>query len=175
MCINSFKFMKKKAGQIFLVGSFLFIIMILGIGLLQNAIFHNSPDYQFEYLAKNIQNEMLKTLEYEIITGEEKIENFTDLTSKYLTESYPNANFMFIYGLENFSFSSRIFDSEIPFEVKGLNFESGSQKQFKVYSIDDNISITLNEGTLSVPIYPGGIAHFLIILEENGEVFIGFS
>ena len=167
--------MKKKGGQIFLIGSFLFVIIILGFGLLQNSIFNDSPNYQFEYLAKNVQGEMLKTLEYNLFTGENVIENFTELASEHIKESYPNANFIFIYGSENISFQSYISNPETSLVVEELSFDQGSQKQTKIYQTNEEILITLNGEETSVTVYPGGIAHFLIILEENDEVFVGFS
>jgi hypothetical protein len=167
--------MKKKGGQIFLIGSFLFVIMILGFGLLQNSIFNDSPNYQFEYLARNVQGEMLKTLEYDLFTGEEVIENFTELTSEYVKESYPNANFIFIYGSEVISFKSYISNPETSLEVEDLSFNQGFEKQTGSYQTNGEILITLNGEDILVQVYPGGIAHFLIILEENNEVFIGFS
>jgi hypothetical protein len=168
----------QKRGQVFLIGASLFIILILGLTSFSNYIESESGNYRFDEIAKNVKNEMVRVVEYDISNGDSSLEDFINKTSVYLRKNYPDASFIFIYGEEtNINFLNYASSNGKLIKVDGVSFQSptnGLSENLNNMG-SDTYTIKLNGVDYIANVYPSIQVYFAIEQIEKNEAFVGFA
>lgn len=151
----------QKKGQMFLIGAMLFIIIILGMASVDNFVVSNSPNYNFDFIAKNVKSEMVRVVEKDINTGGDNLGDFINLTAAHIIRSYPGADFLFVYGNST--------------QINFVNYIGGVRNETFNSSVGDSITIKLNGENYFARVYPSNQVYFGIEKIEKNGVFIGFA
>tara|TARA_Y100000310_G_scaffold228122_1_gene230405 strand:- start:188 stop:613 length:426 start_codon:yes stop_codon:yes gene_type:complete len=141
------------------MGALLFILIILGIGVMKNFVVNSSANYNFDFIAKNVKSEMVRVVEYDIKTSGDNLTSFINLTADYLQRSYPGVNLTFIYGT-----SANVTIASYTNGILTKRLISGS-----------NVTIELNGEDYIAELYQSKQVYFAIEKIEENEAFIGFA
>ncbi len=161
-----------------MLGAALFIILILGLTSFANYVIQGSQDYNFDSVAKNVKQEMIRVVNHDISNDENNIEDFIGRVAVYLEASYPDASFLFILGNESsVTFMNYADSDENLIEVEGVVFASpvNGLSQTLNNPVVDQYIIKLNGVDHVAEIYPSTQVYFAIEQVEKNEAFVGFA
>lgn len=168
--------MRKKGGQVFLIGAALFIMIVVGFTSLSNYVLPSSTDYNFDLVASNIKTEMVSVVEHDMQNAESNLQDFVDKTGIHLRNTYPDASFLFIFGnTSGATMINHAINTESLIEVEGVSFTSADDTVTLNSPVNTSYTIKLNGVDYIAKFYTDTQVYFAIEKQEKDEIFVGFA
>jgi len=153
----------KKRGQFYLIATIVFVAMIIGFVTISSPT-ENNKTKKLENIKEEFETEGLHILDFVVYNGydDDRIDERWDIfTQSYVDNVQENIKIILITGKQE-NLKAKIFEKDN--EITMLNIEDSNNKVKVTY-------LGKNEYDYEFPITKGENFHFVIIKEENNEIY----
>lgn len=167
--------MNSKRGQFFILAAVLIASIVFSLSVAKNTLVgRDSPD-DFYLIGEQLNSELKAVLDYNLVSGDNKVSNFTNESIEYFRKTKPHTEVIFLYVIDNNLTVENYADS--PVNISGFSacgtctVGTGAVDTFSI-TFNDFVNVTFREQVLGYDLSKGSKSYIVLSREIDREVYI---